>query len=80
MAIPPILCGAHRYHDELSGADDTMGNESNWTGQYHPLFGYVYGDGQNIFQQIQNDEHEPKQAKICTGPFAIVESGHSVNF
>ncbi|KAG2036691.1 hypothetical protein BDR03DRAFT_934343 [Suillus americanus] len=35
--------------------------DSNRTAQYHPQSGYVYGDGQNIFQQIRNDEHEPKQ-------------------
>jgi hypothetical protein len=69
MAKPPALHGAHRYHDGQSGADDTMENESNRTAQYHPLSGYVYGDGQNIFQQIQNDEHEPKRAKNLYWPF-----------
>ncbi|KAG1848559.1 hypothetical protein DFJ58DRAFT_842935 [Suillus subalutaceus] len=62
------LRGAHKHHDGQSGADKTM-EDSIRTAQYHPQSGYVYGDGQNIFQQIQNDEHEPKRTHNLYWPF-----------
>ncbi|KAG2352440.1 hypothetical protein BDR07DRAFT_1384263 [Suillus spraguei] len=68
MAKPPALRGAHKHHDGQSGADKTM-EDSNRTAQYHPQSGYVYGDRQNIFQQIQNDEHEPKRTHNLYWPF-----------
>ncbi|KAG2361131.1 hypothetical protein BDR07DRAFT_1486222 [Suillus spraguei] len=68
MAKPPALCGAHKHHDGQSGADKTM-EDSHWTAQYHPQSGYVYRDGQNIFQQIQNDEHKPKRTHNLYWPF-----------
>lgn len=69
MAKPPALHGTRRHHDGQSGVDETMDDEFNRTAQYHPLSGYVYGEGQNIFQQIQNDEHEPKRVKNMYWPF-----------
>ncbi|KAG2036264.1 hypothetical protein BDR03DRAFT_1056640 [Suillus americanus] len=68
MAKPPALRGAHKHHDGQSGADKTM-EDSNRTAQYHPQSGYVYGDRQNIFQQIQNDKHEPKRTHNLYWPF-----------